>query len=73
MFDFDPRYVTKDDMNNLAEHIEEYVEQLESIMIIPDDIAEKYEDQIKEGIKQARKLISKLKKGDKSVFKDIDD
>ena len=74
MFDtFDPENVSKTDMVRLAEHIEEYVDQLESIMIIPEDILEKHGDQIKEGIRRAKKLINKLKKGDKSVFKDDED
>ena len=69
---FDPDNVTKEDMKKLAKHIEEYVDQLESIMIIPDEIADEYGPQIKEGIKRSRKLINKLRKGDKSVFKDND-
>ena len=74
MFDtFDPENVSKTDMVRLAEHIEEYVDQLESIMIIPEEILEKHGDQIKEGIRRAKKLINKLKKGDKSVFKDDED
>lgn len=74
MYDtFDPENVSKDDMKKLAEHIEEYIEQLESVMIIPDDIADEYGKQIEEGLKRTKKLISKLKKGDRSVFKDATD
>lgn len=70
---FDPENVSKEDMKNLANHIEEYVDELESLMIIPDEIMDEYGDQIKEGIKRTRKLIAKLKKGDRSVFKDTDE
>jgi hypothetical protein len=59
---FDPDNVTKEDMKNLAKHIEEYVDELESLMIIPDEILDEYGDQIKEGIKRAKKLIAKLRK-----------
>lgn len=70
---FDPENVTKEDMKNLAKHIEEYVDELESLMIIPDEILDEYGDQIKEGIKRTRKLIARLRKGDRSVFKDTDE
>ena len=70
---FHPENVSKDDMIKLAESIEEYIDELESIMIIPDEIIDVYKKQIDEGIHRCRKLIKKLKKGDKSVFKDIDD
>lgn len=69
---FSPENVSKDDMIKLGEHIEEYVNELETIMIIPDEIIDEYGTQIKEGIKRAKKLINKLKKGDKSIFKDMD-
>lgn len=70
---FDPESVSKEDMKKLAEHIEEYIEQLKSVMIIPDDVAAEHGDEIEEGLKRTKKLISKLKKGDRSVFKDATD
>ena len=70
---FDPESVSKEDMKKLAEHIEEYIEQLKSVMIIPDDVAAEHGDEIVEGLKRTKKLISKLKKGDRSVFKDATD
>lgn len=74
MYDtFDPDNVTKEDMKKLGEHIEEYIDQLESVMIIPDEIIDECGKQIEEGIKRAKKLVKKLKKGDKSVFKDADE
>lgn len=71
--EFNPSNVTKEDMKKLANHIEEYIDHLESVMIIPDELIEEYGKQIKEGLARTRKLIKKLKKGDKSVFKDIDE
>ena len=69
---FDPENVSEKDMEKLADHIEEYVNELEGIMIIPDELIIEYGEQIKNGIKRARKFINKLRKGDKSVFKDSD-
>lgn len=60
-------------MKRLAEAIKAYVDELENVMVIPDDLVDKYEDEIKEGIKRTRKLIKKLENGDKSVFKDEDE
>ena len=70
---FDPDNVTKEDMIRLAKSIESYIEQLEDVMIIPEEIMDEYGKQIEKGIERAKKLVSKLKKGDKSVFKDDDD
>ena len=71
--EFDPDNITKDHMNYLADHIETYIDELESTMIIPNDIAAEHEDQIKEALKRCRTLIKKLRKGDTSVFKDQDE
>lgn len=60
-------------MKRLADAIEGYINELEAVMIIPDEILDDHEDQIKEAIKRARKLIRKLNKGDRSVFKDEDE
>lgn len=70
---FDPKDIRKEDMEKLAEIIEEYISQLEEVMIIPDDLLEDHEETIKEAIKRCKKLIKKLKKGDKAVFKDEDE
>lgn len=71
--EFDPNDIRREDMEFLAEHIQEYLELLEEVMIIPDEIMDEHGDDIKEGIKRTKKLIEKLKKGDKSVFKDEED
>jgi len=71
MFDaFDPNTATKEDMKKLADHIEEYLNNLEDVMIIPDDLIDEYGKQIQEGIMRTKKLIKKLRKGDKSIFRD---
>lgn len=67
---FDPDNITRESMNFMADHIAEYLDLLKEVMIIPDEIMDKNGDQIKEGIKRTEKLINKLRKGDRSVFKD---
>lgn len=64
--------VTKEDMKNLAQQISQYLNELERSMIIPEELMDEYGNEIKEGIKRTKKLIKKLKDGDKSVFKDFD-
>jgi flagellar biosynthesis/type III secretory pathway chaperone len=71
--EFDPDNIKKSDMNRLADVIEEYIDALQSVMIIPDELLDSAEDNIHESIKRTQKLIKKLRKGDKSVFKDPDE
>lgn len=71
--EFDPDNITKESMNHLADHIERYMDELQSTMIIPNDIAAEHESQIKEAMKRSRALIKRLRKGDTSVFKDQDE
>ena len=67
---FDPDVdISEKDMKILANSIEEYLDLLTDVMVIPDDIKKKYGKEIKEGIKITKKLIQKLRKGDRSVFK----
>ena len=67
---FDPDVDISDkDMKLLASSIEEYLDLLTDVMVIPDDIKQKYGKDIKEGIKITKKLIQRLRKGDRSVFK----
>ena len=42
-------------------------------MIIPEEIIDECGDDVEEGIKRSKKLIKKLRNGDKSVFKDSDE
>ena len=67
---FDPEDISQEDMDYIATQIEDYVNELEETMIIPEEIIEDVGDQIDEGIRRAKKLIKKLRKGDRSVFKD---
>ena len=69
VLEFDPRNIRKKDMDKLADAIEDYIDLLKNIMIIPDNIKDKHEDEIKGAIKIAQKLIKKLRNGDTSVFK----
>lgn len=61
------------DMEKLADDIEDYIEVFKSIMIIPDDVKDKHEDDIKAAIKMSEKLIKKLRCHDTSVFKSPDE
>lgn len=70
---FDPDDIRKEDLDLLADHLEEYINLLEEVMIVPDEIKEESGDNIKEGIRRTKKLINKLRKGDVSVFKDSDE
>lgn len=67
---FDPDDITRGDMEKIAFHIEEYLDLLESVMIIPEEIMKDHGDKIRRGIEVSRKLVKKLKKGDRSVFLD---
>lgn len=70
---FDPDDIRIEDMKLMAEHLASYLELLQEVMIIPDEIMDEYGKRINEGIKRTQKLINKLRKGDTSVFKDIDE
>lgn len=70
---FDPDNISKEDMNRLADSIEDYLNFLEEIMVIPKEIIDECAEDIHEGIKRSKKLIKKLRNGDKSVFKDSDE
>lgn len=70
---FDPHNIRQSDMNKLADAIEEYLNVLESVFIIPESLKHECEENIEEGIKRTKKLIKKLRKGDTEVFKDEDE
>ena len=67
---FDPENVSKSDMNRLANVIEEYLDTLKSTMVIPDEIMKSDRKRLKNGLEVTEKLIKKLRKGDRSVFKE---
>ena len=62
--------IKQKEMDRLADQFSEYIDLLEEVMIIPDEIYEEKHEEIYESIKIVKKLIKKLRKGDKSVFKD---
>lgn len=70
---FDPSNIRQSDMDKLANAIEEYIHVLEDIMVIPQDIKKKYGKDIETGLSESKKLIKKLRKGDKDVFKSEDE
>ena len=72
-FTFDPENVKQSDMNKLADAIEEYKDSLMTVMVIPDEVIKKDRKRLKNGFEVTEKLIKKLRKGDKSVFKEIDE
>ena len=67
---FDPEDIRQSDMNKLADAIEEYLDTLFEVMVIPDELKSKYEKQINESRMISEKLVKKLRKGDRSVFKE---
>lgn len=72
LLNFDPSSATHKDMALIATHIEEYLMVLEEVMIIPEDLIND-KNSFEEAIRTVRRLIKKLKKGDKSVFADYDE
>ena len=69
----DPENIRQSDMDRLADAIETYLHELESVMIIPEDLLEDHGDEMKRSISLTKKLIKKLRKGNRSVFKDPED
>ena len=70
---FDPDDITLEDMKKLADNIEEYLDVFREVMIIPEEIRKKDDGKVEKAIEVIKKLIKKLRKGDKSVFKDSDE
>jgi len=69
---FDPNQLTRDQLKALANSIEEYLMLLEEVMIFPEEL-EGNKKEFMEAIKITKKLIKKLRAGDKSVFKSYDE
>ena len=69
---FDPHNLTDDQMRDLGNSIEEYLMLLEGVMIFPEEL-EGNKKEFMDAIKTTKKLIKKLKHGDKSVFKSYDE
>jgi len=66
---FSSENISDVDMKNLADHIEKYLFLFEDIMIIPEEFKINEKD-VQSAKKIVRKLIKKLRKGDRSVFKE---
>ena len=69
---FDPNQLTRDQLKALANSIEEYLMLLEEVMIFPEEL-EGNKKEFMDAIKITKKLIKKLRAGDKSVFKSYDE
>ena len=69
---FDPNQLNRDQLKALANSIEEYLMLLEEVMIFPEEL-EGNKKEFMEAIKITKKLIKKLRAGDKSVFKSYDE
>ena len=67
--DFSSENISDVEMKNLADHIEKYLFLFEDIMIIPEEFKINEKD-VQSAKKIVKKLIKKLRKGDRSVFKE---
>lgn len=65
--EFNPDDCSQDQLNYLADHLENYLTVLTRTMIIPEEIMDDYGKQIDESIKRSRKLIKELRKGDAPI------
>lgn len=69
---FDPNKLTRKNMAFLGDNIADYLMLLEEVMIFPEEL-EGNKEEFQEAIKTVKKLIKKLRKGDRSVFKSSDE
>ena len=65
----DPEDISRRDMDAIADAIEDYLEVFTDVMIIPKGIDK---DEVQDALHMCRKLVKKLRKGDKEVFKGIE-
>jgi len=63
----------EEELKELADSIELYIDELENIMIIPKEIMNKEGNKILENIELAKKLVRKIRKGKLDMFKDPED
>lgn len=72
--DFSLDDVTKDDMVNMADGIENFLILMREIMIFPDEMKARDIKEFNNAIERVEELIVLLRKGKKDkVFKDADD
>ncbi len=65
----DPEDISRRAMDAIADAIEDYLEVFTDVMIIPKGIDK---DEVQDALHMCRKLVKKLRKGDKEVFKGIE-
>lgn len=65
--EFNPDDCSQEQLNYLADHLENYLTVLTRSMIVPDEIVEEYGKQINESIRRTRKLIKELRKGNAPI------
>lgn len=65
----DPEDISRRDMDAIADAIEDYLEVFTDVMIIPKGIDK---DEVQDALHMCRKLVKKLRHGDKDVFKGIE-
>ena len=69
---YNPEDFTDMQMEKFADSIEGYLHVLSNIMILPEDLSKNENKELTHPMEQARKLIKKLRKHDRSVFRDED-
>lgn len=71
---FDLRYATKKDMNLLADSIEGFLNFTDDIIIYRNDLDEEMVERLKRArLYTRKKIIKKLRDGDRNLFKDEDE
>lgn len=71
--EFNLEDVTKEDMINLADGIETFLDLMTEIMIFPDDMKSREIKEFNDAIDRVKELIELLRKGKKNkVFKEYD-
>ena len=69
---YNPEDFTDVQMEKFADSIEGYLHVLSNIMILPEDLSRNEKKELTHSMEQARKLIKKLRKHDRTVFRDED-
>lgn len=62
--------ITRREMSEFADHLEEYLELYLDCMVMPNDMPKRDKKMIKWAIHKVKELIKKLRKGDIEVFDD---
>ncbi len=70
---FNPDDCSQEQLNYLADSIENYLTVLTKTMVIPDELMNEYGKVIEESIKRTKKLIKRLRNGDMPLNKDVVD